>query len=370
MASSINRSVVLIPVVAALVLAALWVSIAPDSLVVYCAHDAVYAKQILEDFTRQTGIQIQVRFDTEATKSLGLVNSIVQERSQPRCDVFWNNELLGMAELREQGLLEPYRGSGWQRIPERYRDAEGHWVGFAARLRVLIFNTQQASADDDTFQNLIALEPARVAMAKPLFGTTLTHFTVLWHVWGGERLKAWHLDLRLRGLREMDGNAAVKDVVASGICDAGLTDTDDVFVAIDNGMPVEMLPVRLTGSSAGQSLRDSEPNPTQNGSSPHHEPDNKLTNSTICIPNTVGIIKGTKRLQGAQRLVDFLASAETELALAQSKSRQIPLGPVDRLALPEDVQRLARWSIDGIDLRSLLPARRACLKWLKDEYLK
>ena len=72
----------------------------------------------------------------------------------------------------------------------------------------------------------------------------------------------------------------------------------------------------------------------------------------------------------AQRLVDFLASAETELALARSKSRQIPLGPVDNKELPEDVRPLTEWAQDGIDLRPLLPARRECLDWLKSEYLK
>ena len=42
-----NRSIVLIPVVAALILMVVWLTTLPDSLVVYCAHDAVYAKEIL-----------------------------------------------------------------------------------------------------------------------------------------------------------------------------------------------------------------------------------------------------------------------------------------------------------------------------------
>ena len=356
-----NRSTVLIPVIAALALAGLWLSILPGSgsdaktLVVYCAHDRIFAEQILDDFSRETGIRIQARYDTEATKSLGLINLIVQERSQPRCDLFWNNELLGMVELQQQGLLEPYRGSSWQRMPERYRDADGYWVGFAARMRVYIVNTHQASATEETLGTLFSLEPSRVAMAKPLFGTTLTHYTVLWHLWGGDRLKMWHRDLRLRGIREVDGNAAVKDIVAQGTCDAGLTDTDDVFVALDDRLPVEMFPTRVTADQA-----DKHPSDAANGAPDY----------TICIPNTVGIIKGTKRLEAARRLTDYLASAKAEIALAKSKSRQIPLGPIEGSELPEDVEQLVEWSHDGIDLRLLLPARRECLAWLKTEYLK
>src|SRR3954470_21462166 len=80
------------------------------SVVVYCAHDAVFADGILRDFERQTGIAVDVVYDTEATKSLGLINRLLIERSSPRCDVLWNNELLGTMQLAHEGVLEPYRG--------------------------------------------------------------------------------------------------------------------------------------------------------------------------------------------------------------------------------------------------------------------
>src|SRR5947208_340712 len=83
---------------------------APDALVVYCAHDAEFSEQVLRDFTRQTGIPVVPRYDTEATKSLGLVHLLLQEQEHPRCDVFWNNQVLGTMDLHERGLLLPYQG--------------------------------------------------------------------------------------------------------------------------------------------------------------------------------------------------------------------------------------------------------------------
>ena len=50
-----------------------------ESLVVYCAHDSIYADSILRDFEKETGIHVAVRYDTEATKSLGLVGPIREE---------------------------------------------------------------------------------------------------------------------------------------------------------------------------------------------------------------------------------------------------------------------------------------------------
>src|SRR5688572_10530229 len=54
-------------------------------LVVYCAHDAVYSEPLLREFESRTGIALDIRFDTEATKSLGLVELIRRERDNPRC---------------------------------------------------------------------------------------------------------------------------------------------------------------------------------------------------------------------------------------------------------------------------------------------
>jgi iron(III) transport system substrate-binding protein len=330
-----------IVVLAALALVAWAFRGGDDRLVVYCAHDAEFSEAILRDFERDTGIPIAIQLDTEATKSLGLVNRLKLEHEHPRCDVFWNNELLGTVDLQESGALVPYRGAGFDRIPERFKDPDGHWAGFGARLRVFIVNIDRMAADEGEIQKRLAGDGdlSRCAIARPLFGTTLTHYAVLWDQWGAEPLKTWHRDLRRRGIREANGNAATKDLVAGGACDFAFTDTDDYFVAHDAGQPVAMVPARVEGR-------------------------------TICIPNTVTIIRGTKKMEAAQRLVDYLLSAETELKLARSAARQIPLGMVANEEIPADVRPLTEWAKDGADLRPLLPARRAVIEWLKRESLE
>ncbi len=342
MLPSHNRGgVAVVGAAAALVLTLVWLSgwwtnRGSDALVVYCAHDAIFSEAILRDFEKETGIAVDVRFDTEATKSLGLLQLIERERHHPRCDVLWNNELLGTLAMAEQGLLEPYQGTGWKRMPKKFRDPAGQWVGFAARMRVWIVNPQEVVADEATITAVLDAEPSRAAFAQPLFGTTLTHYAALWHEWGPEKLQRWHTDLRQRGLREVRGNAVVKDLVAAGTCDLGATDTDDLFVALDAGANVEYAPVRINGK-------------------------------TIAIPNSVAIIRGTKHRKAAERLVDYLTSAETEVKLAWSASRQIPLGPLTTNEFPLVVARLHDLAAESIDLRPLLPARQACLEWLRQE---
>ena len=311
------------------------------ALVVYCAHDSIYADQILKEFEKRSGIPVSIRYDTEATKSLGLTELIIREKDAPRADVFWNNELLGMLDLQERRLLQPYRGPGHARIPAAYKAADGSWTGFAARARVIIANTTKIGTTPPNLDSLLpGSDRSQIAIAKPLYGTTLTHYTVLWSLWGGERVKAWHREWHDGGIREMNGNAAVKDTVAEGACVAGFTDTDDFFAAKDAGKSVAMHPVRVDGGK------------------------------TIAIPNTVAVIRGARREFEAQKLVDFLLSEETEIALARSKARQIPLGEVPERRLPSEVREMRAWIREGVDLTKLGTARAECLAWLKSEYVK
>jgi len=341
-----------------------WQSTHRPKLVVYCAHDAEFAQSILDRFEKETGIPVIVKYDTEATKSLGLVEQIKADGAHPHCDVFWNNELLGTLDLAESNLLEPYQGSGWHRIPANLRDEKGRWAGFAARLRMKIHHTEKptrfepqpyTTADghllldiDNAFDGASPAPPKekkydRFAIAKPLYGTTLTHYAVLWDLWGADKLKFWHTEFRALGLREFAGNAMVRDAVASGECGAGYTDTDDYFEALDQKKPVAAEPILVDGKH------------------------------TICIPNTVAIIHGTQHLDDARKLADFLLSAQTELALARSASRQIPIGSLteqQKAQLPEQVRHLLPSAAQAYPLTHLLVARNACLAWLKTQYLK
>ena len=127
------------------------------------------------------------KFDVESTKTVGLAEAIVAEKDRPRCDVFWNNEILHTLRLKRLGLLEAYQPPIAEEYPAAYRDPQGYWHGFAARARVLIVNTKLVGKRDRPTSILDLADPkwrGRTAMAKPLFGTTATHAACLFAVWG------------------------------------------------------------------------------------------------------------------------------------------------------------------------------------------
>lgn len=312
-----------------------------NRMTVYCAHDSVYSEPILKQFEKETGIRVNIRFDTEATKSLGLTELLIKEKEAPVCDVFWNNEILGTLDLQSRDILAPYKGEGYDRIPSAFKDPNGNWVGFAARLRVWIINTNLISATPEAIDLMMhAPTLQRVCIAKPLFGTTRTHYTTLWQTMGANALQDWHQNLITRRIVFAQSNGQTKNLVAQGHCTMGWTDTDDFFQAKKANLPVDMLPYRLD-----------------------------KTNQTICIPNTVMMIRHCPNPILAQKLIDYLVSEKIEIQLSQSTARQIPLGPVDDTKLSNDVKRLKTWAADGYPLVELNPSRQDALDWLKSEYL-
>jgi iron(III) transport system substrate-binding protein len=113
-----------------------------------------------------------------------------------------------------------------------------------------------------------------------------------------------------------------------------LTDTDDFFAALDAGKPVEMLPFRLQDES------------------------------TICIPNTVAMIRNCPHPDTAEKLIHFLLSEATERQLAESPSRQIPLGTTSTSSLPPEVQPLLPWAAAATDPAAGADADSLVLSWL------
>jgi iron(III) transport system substrate-binding protein len=304
----------------------------PD-LVVYCALDQVYAEPLIERFERETGLDVEARFDIEATKTVGLVNAIRSEHNRVRCDVFWNNEVAHSVALAAEGRLAAYDSPSAAEIPETFRDPERRWTGFAARARVLIVNTDLLDPQLVTSMYDL-LDPrwaGQVGMARPLTGTTLTHMAALFHALGEPAAEAYLQGLKAANAAdELDftsGNATLMRQVREGNLAFGWTDTDDFNVALEEGAPVAAV------------------YPDQIGR------DGKPALGTLLIPNTIALIDGAPHPDAARRFIDWALRPEIEAELAQGRSAQIPVrSSVERPAHVRDGDELVYMQVDFVRL--------------------
>lgn len=270
-------------------------------VVVYTSVDQVYAEPILKAYEASTGVHVRVLYDVEAAKTTGLVTRLEAEKNRPQADVFWNNEFAQTIRLREKGVLAPYRSPSAADIPDAMKDASGYWAGVGGRARVFIVNTNRLQPADYPTSLDDMLNPrwpaSMIGIANPQFGTMATHAAALYALRGPQPAQAFLKALQNRGIRVVDGNSVVRDMVADGQLAFGLTDTDDAVGAIRRGAPVKII----------------APDQNQGG--------------TLVIPGSVALIAGAPHVEQAQALINYLLSATTEAALIGSGGSQTSVRP-------------------------------------------
>ncbi len=275
-------------------------------VVVYTSVDEVFAEPILKQFEKETGIQVALVPDTEETKSTGLVNRLIAEKRRPQADVFWSGDPVRAAILKAKGVSTAYRSAAAEGLPAEFSDADHHWTGFSARARVIIYNTNLLAKGDVPTSIYDLADPrfrGSICMANPLFGTTSMHVAALFQVLGDQRAKALLQSLLDNEVKILSSNGEVRRRVANGEFAIGLTDTDDVHVAMTEGKPVDFVYPDADGLG------------------------------TLLIPNAVVLIANGPNPQGGKRVIDYLLRAETEAALARGEAAQMPLR--DDVELPQ-----------------------------------
>ena len=271
---------------------------ADRAVTVYVSTDRVFSEPILREYERGSGVKVNAVYDTEETKSTGLANRLLAEKARPQADVFWSNEPVRTLVLKSRDVLASYRSPSAKGIPEVLVDPEGFWTGFSARIRVIAYNTKTVTPSDAPQSIFDLADPkwkGQVAMADPRFGSTSFHVAALYALAGDEKMDDFFRRLKANGVRIVDGNSVVRDLVARGDAKVGLTDTDDVNVAVENGQPIAMVL------------------PDRNGL------------GVPVMPNMVSLIANAPHGEEARKLIDHLLSADVERELAQSEAVQIPL---------------------------------------------
>ena len=295
------------------------------SVTVYTSADESVARPVFERFERETGIRVDAKFDTEATKTTGLANLLRAERARPRGDAFWSNEQAANVALASEGVTRADAGlpdallASW---PAAWRDPGGAWFAFAGRARVIVHRPALADPPRSWARLADPRWKGRIAMADPRFGTTRGHFGAMKAYWDANA-EPGYFEAFVDALAANEpslltsGNAGVVDAVARGEAEIGLTDTDDVLAAQARGLGVAMV-------------------------FPRHASDPSMEGGgTYAIPNTVAIVAGAPHPEEARAFVRFMLRPDTERQLASMPARHAPLVSVpapDDLVIPDPLR--------------------------------
>ena len=307
-----------------------------DEVVVYVSHDQVFSEPILKDFERDTGIHVRAMFDTEETKSAGLMNRLLAEKDRPQADVYWANEPIRADVLRQRSVAAPYRSASAEGIPAQFRDPNDYWTGFSARARMLILDRRLEHKPASIRAYTDRQFRGQAVIANPLFGTTTAHIAALFTVWGDAQAKAFLQAMRANGVRVASSNGDSADQVAKGAAQFALVDSDDVFSRQKEGQPIE------------SAYPDQEPGGL----------------GCFIVPNAVVLIKGAPHADAGRKLIDYLLAPDTEKKLAFSDAAQVPLHT--GVETPPHVPHLDKLRVMMVDYGAVAAKLQQIQPWLSD----
>ncbi len=294
-------------------------SSAAQSVVVYVSEDQVFAAPILDNFEKETGIRVKAVYDTEESKSTGVMNRLIAEKNNPQADVYWANEVVRAEVLKEKGIATSYVSPNAAEIPVAFRDPEGYWTGFSARARVLLVKKGLKEKPGSISDYTDPRWRARTVIANPVFGTTTDYMAALFLLWGNERAQTFMNQMKENQVKISSSNGESADLVSSGEFDFSLVDSDDVVNRMKQGKGVEMVVPDQGKDGIG----------------------------SLILPNAVVLIKNSPHPEQGRKLIDYLLSKETERKLAFAECAQIPLHP--GVETPPEVPRLEKIKVMNVN---------------------
>ena len=189
-----------------------------DTLTVYSGREEELVAPLFEMFTEETGIDVEVRYGDSAE----LAATIAEEGENSPADVFWAQDPGSLGAVEDE--LDPLSDAILGLVPERFRDADGRWIGTSGRSRVIVYNTE-ALAEDEVPDSVVELtDPewkGRIGIA-PTNASFQAFVTAMRLAEGDETTRQWLLDLRENDPKEYEKNTPVVEAAAAGEIDLGL----------------------------------------------------------------------------------------------------------------------------------------------------
>ncbi len=273
---------------------------AAERLVVYSGRAERLIKPVLDAFQARTGIQV----DLLSSGTTELVNRLQAEGQRTPADVLITNDAGSLERARELGLLRPLSMSEIERaIPAPFRAPDNSWVGLSGRFWIVVYNTTRVKPAD--IRSILDLaEPHwkdRIAIPNSGSEYLQAGVSVIKATYGDEKTKQFLQGLKTNaGTQVYQKSSQIVEAVAKGQVDIGLVNHYYVYrhLATQPAAPIAaLIPDQHEGGMGA-----------------------------IMNVAGIGVVKHTRHLAGAKRLVEFLV-AETGQKMFADLNKEYPLHP-------------------------------------------
>jgi iron(III) transport system substrate-binding protein len=207
---------------AAMLTASTVTAFAAERVNIYSYRQPQLIQPLLEAFTAETGIQVQV-----VHASVGLNERIVAEGANSPADLLFTVDVGRLADAKAAGITQPVSLPALAALPANLRDAEGHWFGLTMRGRVIYASKERVKQDEISYAELadpkwkgkICSRSGQHVYNTSLLATIIAHD-------GPVKAEAWAKGVKANLARKPAGGdrEQVRDVQA-GLCDLAIGNT-------------------------------------------------------------------------------------------------------------------------------------------------
>jgi iron(III) transport system substrate-binding protein len=192
---------------------------------VYSARKDHLLKPVLDEFTKQTGVKVNLLSAGEDQ----LLERLKNEGKDSPADLFITTDVVHLHKARVAGVLQPTKSAELDKnIPAAYRDPQGYWYGLSARSRVIFASTERVKPGEiATYEDLADPKwKGRICVRSSSSTYNVSLLAGLIAVMGPQKAEAWAKGVTDNMARKPQGGDRDQILaVAAGQCDLAIANT-------------------------------------------------------------------------------------------------------------------------------------------------
>ena len=193
---------------------------ADGALTLYAGRDEELIEPLIEQFTEDTGIEVEVRY--ASTPELNAL--LLEEGGQTPADVFLSQDAGALGSLANADLVAPIPADLAEQIPAGFTSEDDSWIGVTGRARVIAYDSEQLDESEvpDTVDALVEPEWNGEVAFAPGNASFQAFITALRVLEGEDAAAAWVDGIAANDPELTENNLASLDLVDSGEAQLGL----------------------------------------------------------------------------------------------------------------------------------------------------
>jgi iron(III) transport system substrate-binding protein len=188
-----------------------------ESITIYSGRSEALITELLDTFTQETGIAVNVRYGDSAE----LAAQILEEGSNVQADVFFSQDAGALGALAKEGLTKSLPADITDLVDVSYKSKDSQWVGVSGRARVLVVDPTAVTELPASYKDL--MDPSwkgRIGIAPT--NASFQAFITAVRITEGDQAAEEFLIAMKENAVLFEKNGLILQAVEDGVIDAGL----------------------------------------------------------------------------------------------------------------------------------------------------